>query len=86
MGVMLFSSSPLTPVVVGRAGPEVMRAGELSHPLTGCRCWESGPYNLTGQHSGVGFRGMGVSEPGQSGVRQKCLPCLLLKSALGSLA
>ena len=31
-----------------RAGPRVMRVGELAMSLTGCNTWESKPYTLPG--------------------------------------
>lgn len=51
------STSP--PAAVRRAGPRVMRAGELALPLTSCNTQESGPYTLPEQHSRSGPVGRG---------------------------
>lgn len=45
----------------GRAGPDVLRAEELSLSII-CNTPESGPYTSTGQHSRVGPEGVGVGE------------------------
>lgn len=47
----------------GRAGPKVIRAGELSLPFLGCCTQKSGPSTLTGLHSRAGPGGVGVGEP-----------------------
>ena len=44
------------------ASPEVAKEAELAQPYIGCSTWESGPYTLTGQHSGTGFGCLGVGE------------------------
>nr|AAQ96260.1 LRRGT00047 [Rattus norvegicus] len=47
---------------VGRRSPEVLRAGELSQPLTGCITRESGLPTLTGQQNRAGFGSVDVDE------------------------
>lgn len=62
-GVMSYShscSSPSSPAAVRRAELGVMRAGELSLSLIGYGTWESRPYTLPGQYSGVGPDGEGT--------------------------
>lgn len=49
-----------------RAGPEVMRAAELSLSLTGCSTQESGPCTLPGQKSRADLVAWGA---GQSALR-----------------
>lgn len=41
------------PVAGGRAGPRVMRTGDLALPLTNCGTWERGPCTLSGQRVGL---------------------------------
>lgn len=45
-------------------GPEVMRAEELSLPLTDCSTKECGLYTLPEQHSTADSGGRGADEPG----------------------
>lgn len=56
---------PLSPTAGRRAGPEVIRAGELALPITCCSTWKSRPYSSPGQYSRAGCRcgALQVSRP-----------------------
>lgn len=50
---------PSLPEAGGRAGPEAIRVGKLSLPLTSCCTWESSSHTSPGQHTRVGPYGPG---------------------------
>lgn len=68
----------MPPVAGGRAGLEVISAGQGALPLISCSSQGRGPCTLAGQHNIAGSGGVGVDEP--KGMRARELPHPLLLS------
>ena len=55
-----------------RAGPGILRVGELAISLTGFSTAESRPCTSPGQHSGAGSGGLGVSKQALRASMEQC--------------
>lgn len=71
-------SHSLLPMVGDRAGPGIMRVGELALSLTHCSTRESRPYTSLGQHARADSVVGSAGETAPEGLRADlCSPCFL---------